>query len=84
MTANASCLAKSPIAEHLDAIRALCREFGVARLEVFGTVCTPEFNPAHSDIDFLVAYPPGYEFGCWLTRYFEFQERLQELLGRLR
>jgi len=38
--------------------------------------------PAHSDVDFLVEYPPDYEFGRWQTRYFEFQERLQELLGR--
>lgn len=82
MPEEAYCLENSPIAAHLDAIRALCREFGVTRLEVFGSVCTPEFDPARSDVDFLVEYPPDYEFGPWLTRYFEFQERLQTLLGR--
>jgi predicted nucleotidyltransferase len=50
-------------------------------LEVFGSVCTPEFDPTHSDIDFLVEYPADYKFGRWLKRYFEFQERLQGLLG---
>src|SRR4051794_29965721 len=77
-----TCLENSPIADHVDAIRALCREFGVARLEVFGSVCTPDFDPAHSDVDFRIEYPPEYKFGLWLTRYFEFQERLQEILGR--
>ena len=28
------------IAPHLDAIRALCRQYGVARLEVFGSAAT--------------------------------------------
>ena len=77
-----TCLQNSPIAEHLDAIRVLCREFGVSRLEVFGSVCTPEFDPAHSDVDFLVEYPPDYEFGHWLGRYFDLQEALANLLQR--
>jgi predicted nucleotidyltransferase len=77
-----TCLEQSPLAEHLEAIRALCREFGVARLEVFGSVCTPDFDPARSDIDFLVAYPDEYDLGPWLKRFFELQERLATLLGR--
>jgi predicted nucleotidyltransferase len=70
------------ITQNLDAIRQLCREFGVARLEVFGSAATGEFDPTTSDVDFIVEYPPGYEFGLWLTRYFELQERLEALLGR--
>jgi predicted nucleotidyltransferase len=77
-----SCLEKSPLAEHLEAIRALCREYGVARLEVFGSLCTPEFDPERSDIDFLVEYPPDYDFGPWLTRYFALEETLAHQLGR--
>ena len=72
-----------PLVEHnLEAIRALCREFGVARLEIFGSAATGDFDPASSDVDFLVDYPPNYEFGPWLTRYFELRERLEALLGR--
>jgi predicted nucleotidyltransferase len=77
-----TCLEKPPIAEHLEAIRALCREFGVARLEVFGSVCTSEFDPERSDIDFLVEYPEDYEYGPWLARYFDLKDRLEQLLGR--
>ena len=69
------------IANHLDAIRALCREYGVARLEVFGSAATDAFDPDRSDVDFIVEYPPDYEFGLWLTRYFELKERLEALLG---
>jgi uncharacterized protein len=77
-----TCLDNPIIAEHLEAIRALCREFGVARLEVFGSVCTPEFDPERSDVDFLVEYPPDYEFGPWAARYLALQEALANLLGR--
>lgn len=70
------------IEQHKDAIRDLCREFGVARLEVFGSAATDEFDPDRSDIDFIIEYPPDYDFGPWLKRYFEFQERLETLLNR--
>jgi predicted nucleotidyltransferase len=70
------------IQQHLEAIRGLSREYGIVRLEVFGSVCTPEFDPETSDVDFIVEYPPDYDFGPWLTRYLEFKERLEVLLGR--
>lgn len=70
------------IADNLAAIRALAHEFGVARLEVFGSVTTEAFDPQRSDVDFLVEYPPDYDFGLWLGRYFELKERLETLLGR--
>jgi uncharacterized protein len=70
------------IADNLDAIRALAREYGVLRLEVFGSVCTDEFDPETSDIDFLVEYPEGYEFGPWMSRLFRLEEELATLLGR--
>src|SRR5215211_7126149 len=77
-----TCLDNPVIAEHLEAIRALCREFGVARLEVFGSVCTPDFDPERSDVDFLIEYPPDYDFGLWLTRYFALKDRLETLIDR--
>jgi predicted nucleotidyltransferase len=79
---QATCLDNSVIAEHLEAIRALCREYGVARLEVFGSVCTPLFDPERSDVDFLVAYPPDYDYGPWLSKHLFLEERLSHLLGR--
>jgi predicted nucleotidyltransferase len=82
VSSQKTCLDNPVIAEHLEAIRALCREFGVARLEVFGSVCTPDFDPERSDVDFLVEYPTDYDFGLWLTRYFALKDRLETLIDR--
>jgi predicted nucleotidyltransferase len=51
------------VVENLEAIQAIARAFGVARLEVFGSTCTPAWDPVESDIDFLVTYPADYDFG---------------------
>ncbi|MDQ2654690.1 MAG: nucleotidyltransferase domain-containing protein [Chloroflexota bacterium] len=67
---------------HLEAIRALCREYGVVRLELFGSALTSGFDPETSDIDLLVEYPQDYDFGLWLGRYFELNGRLEALLER--
>ena len=72
----------APIEQHLDAIRALCQEYGVARLELFGSAATGTFDPAHSDIDVVVDYAPDTDLDPWLTRYVEFKQRLETLLGR--
>jgi len=72
----------SIIEQHIDEVTALCREFGVERLEVFGSVVTGTFDPLLSDIDFLVTYPPDYEYGPWMGRFFELQARLSALFKR--
>ncbi|MGH2614148.1 MAG: nucleotidyltransferase family protein [Thermomicrobiales bacterium] len=77
-----TCLDTPLIAAHLEAIRALCREYGVARLEVFGSVCTPEFDLERSDVDFLVEYPDEYDYGPWLQRHFDLEEALTNVLSR--
>jgi uncharacterized protein len=70
------------IQDHLDAIRGLCLQYGVERLEVFGSVCTPAFDAATSDVDFLVTYPDGYDFGPWLSRLQDLEAALGDLLHR--
>jgi predicted nucleotidyltransferase len=82
MSGRASCLDNPIIADHLEEIRALCREYGVLRLEVFGSVCTPTFDPERSDVDFLVEYPDDYDFGLWASRVEDFRVALATLLGR--
>ena len=77
-----TCLDNPVIAEHLEGIRALCREYGVLRLEAFGSVCTSNFDPERSDVDFLVEYPDDYDFGPWLKRLFAFEEALAQVVGR--
>jgi predicted nucleotidyltransferase len=49
---------------------------------VFGSAATDSFDPLRSDIDFIVEYPPDYDFGLWLQRYFALRDRLADLLGR--
>lgn len=47
------------VLRHREAIAALCRRHGVARLEVFGSAARGEdFDPARSDADFLVEFTP--------------------------
>ena len=70
------------IQDHLDELVALCKEFGVERLEVFGSVVTDTFDPLLSDIDFLVTYPPDYDYGPWMGRVTELRERLSDLFRR--
>lgn len=70
------------IDRHREAILDRCQAYGVARLELFGSAATDAFDPDRSDIDFIVAYPPDYDFGPWLTRFQEFEDALAELLGR--
>jgi len=70
------------IEEHKEELLALCREFGVAKLEIYGSATTPEFDPDRSGLDFLVTYPPDYDFGPWLSRHIEFPDRLAGRRGR--
>jgi len=66
----------------LASIRAPCREYCVAGLELFGSAATDEFDPARSDVDFLVEYPPDYDFGPWLARLQDLEDALSGELGR--
>ena len=42
------------VEDNKDAIVALCERYGVRRLSVFGSAATGTFDPATSDVDFLV------------------------------
>jgi predicted nucleotidyltransferase len=64
-----------------EALAALCRRFGVARLEVFGSAARgDDFDPARSDADFLVEFTPS-ELSP-LGQYFGLARALESLLGR--
>lgn len=63
-----------------EALAALCRRFGVERLEVFGSAARgTDFDPASSDADFLVVF--GREADS-MTNFLDFKEALEALLGR--
>ena len=46
------------INEHRPALERLCRQHHVARLELFGSAASGPFDPATSDLDFLVEFAP--------------------------
>ena len=70
------------MAEHLDEIRAISARYGVEKLEIFGSAMTDAFDPARSDVDFVVHYPTNYEFGFFGARYQDFEDELSAVLGR--
>lgn len=65
-----------------DEIAALCRRLHVRRLEVFGSAAREtDFDPAESDVDFLVEFEPGYRADAF-NAYFSLKEGLEALLDR--
>lgn len=66
---------------HRDELTELCRRFHVRRLDLFGSAARDDFDPAASDIDFLVEFDraaPQHPFDA----YFGLKEALEELFGR--
>lgn len=61
-------------------IVALCQRYGVVRLDMFGSATIGRFDPATSDYDFIA--DPGPTSPGIATRFFDFEEALQALLGR--
>ena len=43
---------------HLESLHELCTEHRVARLDLFGSAARDDFDPATSDLDFLVEFEP--------------------------
>lgn len=66
---------------HLSDIEALCRRFGVKRLDLFGSAAGDRFDPSRSDFDFLVDLGEQPS-AAYVDAYFGLQESLEQLLGR--
>ena len=60
---------------------ALCEQYDVIRLALFGSAARGDFDPAKSDLDFLVLFDrrdqPDY-----VPRYLGLADSLEELFGR--
>lgn len=69
----------SLLTDNKNAIADICRQFGIRKLDVFGSAATGEFDPDSSDIDFIVDLG-GYERGV-SRRFFRFADALEELFG---
>lgn len=62
-------------------MKALARAYGVERLELFGSVMTPDYDPLVSDVDLLVTYPADYDMGPWLGKHQALRDDIVDLLG---
>jgi predicted nucleotidyltransferase len=69
------------IQSHQPAVDELCRQFGVERLEVFGSAARDDFDGGSSDLDFIVRFVPPHERG-YSDRYLGFAEALEGLFHR--
>lgn len=68
------------IEDNREAIVALCKTYGVRKLALFGSAARGDFNPATSDVDFLLEfqdYGPGVG-----RRFMQFALELEDLLNR--
>ena len=69
-----------PITVDRNKIAAFCRERGIRKLSVFGSVLRQDFDPARSDVDLLADFAPGALDGVGL-RYFGYGDELSQILG---
>jgi uncharacterized protein len=44
------------IEEHRNELERVCRLRRVKKIELFGSAAGPQFDPEHSDLDFLVTF----------------------------
>lgn len=73
----------SIVTDKLEQLTALCRRFGVQRLEVFGSAASEnDFDFESSDLDFLVEFLPEQDLGPWLSHFLAFREELSSLYER--
>jgi predicted nucleotidyltransferase len=71
----------SVLGKNKDKLAEVCRRFRVRRLEVFGSAARDDFDPAKSDIDFIVSFADKTP-GTYADRYFDFAAAIEEVLGR--
>jgi uncharacterized protein len=62
-------------------VAALCRQYHVRQLALFGSALLGDFDPEHSDLDFLVEFEPLAP-GTYADTYFDLIEALEQLFGR--
>ncbi len=71
----------SEIEQHRQDVEALCHEYGVEQLALFGSAVTGGFRANSSDLDFLVEFRTPLASG-YADRYFGLLEGLQNIFNR--
>ena len=69
------------IDRHRPGIEALCRAYRVKRLDAFGSAIRDDFDPGHSDVDFLVEFESDPDLNTFHA-YMGLRDELGRLLGR--
>ena len=74
-------VAELPIPIDREQIARFCRERGIRKLSLFGSVLRPDFDPQRSDVDVLAEFEPGVlkQVGF---RYFGYGQELAAIIGR--
>lgn len=70
-----------PLNQYHEALASLCRRFEVEQLELFGSAARGDFDPKHSDFDFLVLFRRNGNLGAD-DRYLGLLNALEDLFGR--
>lgn len=70
------------IAQHQAAIAALCRRYGVVRLDLFGSAVNGGYDEARSDLDFVATFTRVEPTAAYADRFLDFAGALESLLGR--
>ena len=71
-------IAELPIPIDREQVARFCRERGIRKLSLFGSVLRPDFDPHRSDVDVLA------EIQRWPGWYYVLQRTLVEILLSLR
>ena len=70
------------VEEKRSEIAALCRRYGVERIDLFGSAATERFDPRTSDLDFVVRFADRQPTGGYADRYLDFADSLERLFQR--
>jgi uncharacterized protein len=74
-------VAELPIPIDREQIARFCRERGIRKLSLFGSVLRDDFDPGQSDVDVLAEFEPGVLKHVGF-QYFGYGEELAAILGR--
>lgn len=69
------------VTSHMNQLRALCAKHRVRSLHLAGSAAAGDFDPARSDLDFVVTFLPGPRAGFGDV-YFGLLHDLERLFGR--
>jgi predicted nucleotidyltransferase len=69
------------IEEKREELECVCRRHRVHRIELFGSAVRPDFDSAHSDMDFIVSFQE-LDLDQYADAYFGLLEDLQALFQR--